>query len=141
MTEKMIELRPTHDRNPVKRSVTIKLSQPAFESLLGEGKASSERTSRALESAARLYLRDRGTGRPAWPYPDFLRGSETQEDVALGLSIDDGFWRSFEEEAGEQDVSVQQLAEHAAFYLAAEIDAGRITQRILDDLESSEAEN
>ena len=34
-----------------------------------------------------------------------------------------------------QEVTVEQLAEHAAFYFAAELDAGRVTERILDDLE------
>ncbi len=140
MRQKMEELRVTRDREPVKRSVTLKLSQPAFEALAGE-ETSSGRAASTLTNAVRFYLRDRGAGRPAWPYPAFLRGSETQEDVELELSIDDDLWLSFEEEAVEQDVSVQQLSEHAAFYLAAEMDAGRITQRILDDLESSEAES
>lgn len=141
MRQNMEELRVTHDRDPVKRLVTLKLSQPAFEALVGEEETSSARVASALGNAVRFYLRDKGAGRPAWPYPSFLRGSETQEDVEFELSIDDVLWRSFEEEAEEQGVSVQQLAEHAAFYLAAEMDAGRITQRILDDLESSEAES
>ncbi len=50
--------------------------------------------------------------------------------------MDSELWREFEEEAERQGVSVEQLAEHAAFYFAAELDAGRVTQRILDDLES-----
>lgn len=154
MRQKMGKLRVTHerraihdrsrcalnDRNPVKRSVTLKLSLPAFEAFAGGEKTNPKRVASTLENAIRLYLRDRGTGRPAWPYPAFLRGSETQEDVELEVSIDNGLWRSFEEEAAEQDVSVQQLSEHAAFYLAAEMDAGRITQRILDDLEPSDEE-
>jgi hypothetical protein len=45
----------------------------------------------------------------------------------------------FEAEAGKQGVSAQQLLEHAAFYFAAELDAGRITRRILDDLDATEA--
>ena len=47
-------------------------------------------------------------------------------------------WKDFEGEATRQAVRVEQLAEHAAFYFAAEVDAGRITQRILDDLGSGD---
>ena len=72
--------------------------------------------------------------------PGLLGGSEVSEDVALRLGLDADLWRAFENEATRQAVSVPQLAEHAAFYLAAELDAGRITQRILDDLASSEAQ-
>lgn len=135
----MEETRATHIRGPVKRSVTVRLSWLACEALAGEDRLDSERAAAKLGDAARFYLRDKGSGRPAWPYPAHLRGSEVQEDVELELSIDDDLWRSFAAEAGEQGVSVQQLSEHAAFYLAAETDAGRITQRILDDLEAAEA--
>lgn len=116
------------------------LSQPAFEAVAGAEGPQTDRVAARMEAAIRCYLKDKGSGRPAWPYPGFLRESETQKDVELELSIEAELWGAFESEAGAQSVSVQQLAEHAAFYLAAEIDAGRITQRILDDLESSEAQ-
>lgn len=122
------------------RFVTLSLSQLAFEALSeGEASGSKRRAELRIEAAIRFYLRDRGGGQPAWPYPAFLRGSEVREEVELRLGIEQKLWREFEAEAERQDVSVQQLAEHAAFYLAAELDAGRITQRILDDLESAEA--
>lgn len=142
MRQNMEALRATREQDPVRQSVSLRLSQPAFEVLNGAETSYSYDAATTLESAIRVYLGDRDTARPAWPYPGFLRGSETQEDVEVELSLDDDLWRSFEEEANRQDVSVPQLAEHAAFYLAAELDAGRITQRILDDLESSgEAED
>jgi hypothetical protein len=119
--------------------VSVKLSQLAFEALSGGARdGSSRRVAHQMEGAIRCYLDDRDADRPAWRYPPFLRGSEVQEDVELRLSIDGELWRRFEVEAGRQDVSAQQLAEHAAFYLAAELDAGRVTQRILDQLDSSE---
>ncbi len=137
MTAKTEERCATRDRDSVKQSPTLKLSQVAFEALVGKEGMSAERVATKMEGAIRFYLGDKGVGRPAWPYPAFLRASETQEDVELELSIDGDLWQCFEEEADEQGVSVQQLSEHAAFYLAAEVDAGRITQRILDDLEST----
>lgn len=125
--------------SPSSGFIGVTLSQLAFEALSGSAHSGSpRRVAQQMEGAVRCYLGDRGSERPAWPYPAFLRGSEVQEDVELRLGIDADLWRQFEAEAKRQDVSVQQLAEHAAFYLAAELDAGRITQRILDELEASE---
>lgn len=113
--------------------ITLKFSQFAFEALASGGVDVSAPV--RMEGALRRYVGDRDTGRPAWPYPGFLRGSETQQDVSIDLEVAADLWRVFGEEAARQGVTVEQLAEHAAFYLAAEIEAGRGTQRILDDLE------
>lgn len=118
-----------------KRHVSLSLSEFAFEALTRE-QGDVGAPSR-MEGALRCYLGDRGVDRPAWPYPGFLRGSEPQGDVEVELEVPGDLWRDFAEEASRQDVSIEQLAEHAAFYFAAELDAGRVTQRILDDLGSS----
>jgi hypothetical protein len=129
------------DQSSTEGSVALDLSRPALEALGGGDEPGLDRVGKRMEAAVRCYLSDKGNGRPAWPYPAFLRGSEVQEDVRLQMHIDGDLWGSFESEAEAQGVSVQQLSEHAAFYLAAEIDAGRITQRILDDLESTQADD
>jgi hypothetical protein len=120
-----------------KRQVAVVLSRLAFEGLTGGGEMPA---AGALDGALRFYLADRASARPAWPYPDFLRGSETEGETAVELELDAGLWREFEQEAERQGVSVQQLAEHAAFYFSAELDAGRLTQRILDDLDLGEGD-
>jgi hypothetical protein len=115
----------------------VRLSQLAFEALAAEPPAGSPRAPVRAESALRIYLGDKGAANhPAWPYPGFLRGSEAQEEVSLELQVDRDLWLEFEAEAERQDVSTQQLLEHAAFYFAAELDAGRFTQRILENLEA-----
>lgn len=114
----------------------VALSELAFEALTGTG--SEVDASSRMESALRCYLGDKESGRPAWSYPAFLRGSETRAEVRVELDAPPRLWRDFEQEAIRQGVTVEQLAEHAAFYFAAELDAGRVTQRILDDLERSE---
>jgi len=126
-----------HDGGAGKRQVTVGVSQLALEALAGDGvdAAAPEK----IESALRCYLGDRGMGRPAWPYPGFLRGSETQGDKQVAFEVEEGLWLDFAEEAEKQGVTVEQLVEHAAFYFAAELDAGRVTQRILDDLGSAES--
>lgn len=125
------------DESAEKRRVTVALSQLAFEALMGDDTDGAGRAPIRMESALRCYLGDKGTERPAWPYPGFLRGSETQEDVRVELDVESELWRDFEKEAATQGVSAEQLAEHAAYYFAAEADAGRLTERILEDLEST----
>jgi hypothetical protein len=128
---------PTRDRRRPRRTIPAGLSRLAFDALAGD--SGPEAAPGRLESAVRCYLGDRGADQAAWPYPAFLRGSRPQVEVELELDVKDDLWRSFEAEANRQDVSPPQLLEHAAFYFAAELDAGRITQRILDDLEATEA--
>jgi hypothetical protein len=112
--------------------VTLALSQFAFEALPSSGIDAGAPA--RIEAALRRYLEDKDASRPAWPYPGFLLGSETQRDVSIELEVATDLWRTFGEEAAKQGVSVEQLAEHAAFYLAAEIEAGRGTPQIFDDL-------
>jgi len=119
-----------------KRWVTIALSELAFDALAG-GKGDVGASLR-MENALLCYLGDSDSGRPAWAYPGFLRGSETRQEVEIELEMRTDLWREFEGEATRQGVTVEQLAEHAAFYYAAEVDAGRVTQRILEDLKPGE---
>jgi hypothetical protein len=116
--------------------IDVVLSELAFQALASDG--DDVDVPLRMESAVRCYLGDKDSGRPAWSYPAFLRGSEVQGDVRVGLVVPDELWREFEGEAVRQGVTVEQLTEHAAFYFAAELDAGRVTQRILDDLAASE---
>lgn len=119
-----------------RRRFTIAISELAFDALTSGNRAVDP--SLRMENAVLCYLGDSERENPAWSYPGFLRGSETSGEVELQLEIAADVWRNFEEEAARQDVSVQQLAEHATFYFAAELDAGRVTQRILDDLSGGE---
>lgn len=117
----------------VKRSVSIRLGGFAREALAGEEGNSGEPITSKVEAAVRCYLNDKGSNPPGWPYPHFLPGGEPKEETELQLSVDDVLWRSLEEEAESQGVSVQQLVEHAALYFAAEVNAGRATRRILGE--------
>jgi hypothetical protein len=115
-----------------KRQVTIALSELAFDTLTG-GRGDADASLR-MENAILYYLGDGGSDRPAWAYPEFLRGSEVRREVSVELELRGDLWRDFEAQATRQGVTVEQLAEHAAFYFAAELDAGRVTERILEDL-------
>lgn len=81
----------------------------------------------------RFYLKEKGRGGTGWSYPDLLREGSPEEEVEVELDIEDSLWREVRLEAARQHVSVTQLLEHAALYYAAELDAGRLTERILDE--------
>ncbi len=119
----------------VKRSVTVRVSEFACKAIAGEEGVATERIPSRIVRAIRCYLKDEGLGKAGWVYPEFLRETETTgPNVELELSIEVDLWRALEDEAERQHVSAQRLVEHAVFYLAAEINAGRVTRRILEDL-------
>jgi len=82
----------------------------------------------------RFYLSEAGGESAGWAYPDFLREGRRREEMEFELEVDESLWGEMEREAERQDVTVTQLLEHAVLYYAAELDAGRLTERILDDL-------
>ena len=83
----------------------------------------------------RFYLKERAGERAGWAYPDLMREGRPEEEVEVELEIDNSLWGQMENEAERQQVTVTQLLEHAALYYAAELDAGRLTERILDELD------
>jgi len=138
MSTTLGEIIVARDGSVGRQRVTIEVSRLAFEALTRGGSAMAGPV--LMEDALRCYLGDRDAGRPAWPYPGFLRNAETRREVEVELDLAEHLWRTFTEEADRQDVGVGQLAEHAAFYFAAEVDAGRVTERILEDLGKSDAD-
>jgi hypothetical protein len=123
------------EENAEGRRVTIALSELAIGALTGDPAVEA---GTRMESALRFYLADSKGGSPAWPYPGFLRGTETRADTELEIELPAGLLDAFEEQAVRQGVTVEQLSEHAIFYFAAELDAGRVTQRILDQLDEGD---
>jgi hypothetical protein len=119
----------------VKRSVKVCLGTFASKVLAVEGRNDGESVPASVEQAIRCYLNGKTSRGPGWSYPAFLRGRSPHQEVELQLSVEDSLWRSLEEEAEHQDVSSQQMLEHAVIYFAAEVDAGRMTERILDELD------
>jgi hypothetical protein len=97
------------------------------------GSSGGEPSSGDVLGVIRFYLKEKGSGGTGWSYPDLLREGRPEEEVEVELEIEDALWREMRAEASRQRVSVTQLLEHAALYYAAELDAGRLTERILDE--------
>ncbi|MFP5388239.1 MAG: hypothetical protein ACLGG5_02930 [Thermoleophilia bacterium] len=91
-------------------------------------------TSDDVVKVIRFYLSEAGRESAGWAYPDLLREGRRGKERELELEVDESLWGKLEREAERQDVTATQLLEHAVFYYAAELDAGRLTERILGDL-------
>ena len=119
-------------------TVRVKLGAFAAEVLVRKLGNGGPLRSQDFERVIRFYLSGRETRQPGWAYPDFLRERRAGEDVELDLSVEDSLWVALEVEAREQDVAVDRLLEHATLYFAAEMDTGRATERILEEIEKED---
>ena len=117
----------------MKKTTTLELSEFALNALAGEVEAEPDPP--GIDRALRYYLYARDADRSEWAYPSFLGGDPGAAKVVVELELDDALLSSLELEAERQGTSTQDLAEHAVLYFAADRDAGRITQRILDAFE------
>ncbi len=124
----------------MKRSVTVSVGGFARRALAaGAGDDAEHLESRAVR-AIRTYLSDKEVGRAGWKIPALAGSAEPTERVELSFSLDDDLWAAVENEAVIQGVSTDRLVGQAILYWAAEIDAGRIAQRIVRGLEAEEDE-
>jgi hypothetical protein len=116
------------------RTIAVTVGEFALSSLAG-GSGESPGLSPSLVQVIRYYLADRGSDRAGWRYPGFLREDNQVSPVReVRFTVETAIWKEFTEEAERQAVSVDQLLQHAALYFMADRDAGRLAQRILEDL-------
>jgi hypothetical protein len=125
------------DDGLTQRTIAVTVGEFALNSLAG-GSGESPGLSLSLVQAIRYYLADRGSGRAGWRYPDFLREDDQVPVREVPLTVETAIWEEFTEEAERQAVSADQLLRHAALYFMADRDAGRLAQRILEDLSREE---
>jgi hypothetical protein len=127
--------RPSGREVRVKHSITVTVGAIASKILAVEMVVRGHSSSTSAERAIRVYLEDKKSPGPGWTYPSFLRGRRPVDGVEVQLDLDLELWRELSQEAISQEVSAQQLLEHAVLYFAAEDNAGRVTERILEDLD------
>lgn len=108
--------------------------------LLEEASAAGRTTQGVLlMRAIRYYLAERDSGRPGWPCSRLDEEGEAVEVTStIELDVDRSAWEAFSLEADRQRVTTDRLLQHGALYYLADRDSGRLTQKILDDLEEQE---
>lgn len=85
-----------------------------------------------FRTAVLYYLADEGTGRLSWRVPQFRR--EPTSTRGVDVAFDAETWAALEEEAQKQQVTPEALAVHALLYLLADLDSGRLADRLGEEL-------
>jgi hypothetical protein len=124
------------ERAAMKRSMTLELDEFGRTTLETEARRHALSPEQLVGHAARYYLADRDSGRPAYRVPRFPRQRPADEGLLpVEINLESGTWRELDAESQRQGVSVERLLEHAALYLIADLDSGRVAGKLvsLDD--------
>jgi hypothetical protein len=114
------------------RSLKLELDDFGQATLQVEAARLSLSKAELVGQAVEYYLEDRPSRRPGLRVPRFSRGP-VEKIVELELDLDPDTWDEVESESKRQRVTVERLVEHAALYLMADLDSGRVATRIPAD--------
>jgi len=85
-----------------------------------------------LTLALTYYESELASGRVAIDVPRFRRSSVGGETRTLKIPLDDDSLRRLEHEAERRGVTFERLSEHAALVLLADLDSGKVAERIIE---------
>jgi hypothetical protein len=109
----------------LKRQVTVILGDFVANVLREQARANALSPGEFLDLAARYYLAERSTGRPALKLPDFLEDRPDGATIALELDLEEASWEELEGVARGEGAPPERVLEHAVLLLIADIDSGR----------------
>ena len=92
--------------------------------------------SSAVRTASLYYLADRDRARPAWLVPQSMA---LGDGVHITVRVDDATWQALHDEAERQAVSPAELTRHAVLYFLADVDSGRVGERLERALSDNDA--
>ena len=112
------------------KSMTLRLDQFGQQALADFAKERHDSAGVVVRTAALYYLADRDSGRAAWRVPRFLTSQPEEVGTELRVDVDDQTWNALADEACGQGVDTERLAEHALLYFLADVDEGRLAERL-----------
>jgi hypothetical protein len=117
------------------RNVTLKMDAFGARAFGELARRHGGSASRLLRMAAHYYLADSDDERLGWRVPSLAReeGAD-RRGVAVQVQLDDATWTALAREARRQRVAVATLATHAVLYFIADVDSGRLAQRMGETL-------
>jgi hypothetical protein len=128
-------------RTPVvTRQLTLALDEFGQSSLEDHARALKVPLAAIVSQAALYFLAQRGEERAAMTIPRFARGRPYSHGrgLELALELHEEDWSTLEVEAVHQKVPLERLLEHAALLFLADIDAGRVAIRVVEQGEYEE---
>jgi hypothetical protein len=117
----------------LQRLLLLSLEEFGASTLEAEAERYSVTPAELGRHAVRYYLSDRDSGRMAFRVPRLPGGAPREPALELKLALDPDTSRELDDEAERQEVSVERLLEHAMLYFLADLDAGRVERRMLED--------
>jgi hypothetical protein len=94
--------------------------------------------SAVVRTASLYYLADGHSDRPMWQVPRFAQsrrdGARVPAGDGLVIDLDEDTWQAVTAEAERQNVSPETLVKHAIAYFLADLDSGRLGDRLDDAL-------
>jgi len=117
------------------RNLTLKMDHFGAKAFGELARRHGGSASRLLRVAAHYYLADSDDERLGWLVPSLAQeeGAD-RRGVAVQVQLDDATWTALAREARRQRVAVGTLATHAVLYFIADVDSGRLAQRMRESL-------
>jgi hypothetical protein len=112
------------------KSMTLRLDQFGRQALADFAEERHDSAGVVVRTASLYYLADRHSGRAAWRVPRFLRSRPEEFGTDVPVDVDDETWNALADEARRQGVATERLAEHALLYFFADLDQGRLAERL-----------
>ena len=117
------------------RSLTLEMDEFGLDALADLAERQGGSASRVVTMAAQYYLGDSDRERPAWRVPSFAHKAEPERHCkAVEVELDDATWDALVQEARRQKVDICVLTAHAVLYFIADVDSGRVAQRMGDSV-------
>jgi hypothetical protein len=113
------------------RTLTLEMDAFGLEALTELAGRHGGSASHVARMAAHYYLADSRDERPAWPVPSLPHSGEAERrQPGVPVELDDATWDALVEEARSQGVDIGTLTAHAVLYFMADVNSGRVAQRM-----------
>lgn len=119
----------------IAKALRLPLGETARAGLRAAGGDEADLSS-AVRAAIHYYLADKPSGRAGWAVPGSLPEPAASTPVEVTVAMPAATWEELSREAREQGVTRERVVHHATLYFVADLDAGRVAGRIVDDLRS-----
>ena len=127
-------------RKVEKRTVTLEFDEFGHGALEEQTRHFGISSAEFLQTAAVYYLADIESGRAATRVPSIPSSPQAKDRATMELELETSAWHALGDEAQRQQVRLERLLEHAFIYFLADLDAGRVTTRILESLGGGESQ-
>ena len=111
--------------------ISITFDEFGWSVLEGEARAEGLELDRLVSLACAYYKSELATERTATLVPRFDQSAAERETRLLELELDAQSLRLLEQEAEDQELELERLIEHAAIFYLADLDAGRVAERVI----------